>query len=76
MYGLERLCPGRDSNPQAPKGAAPFKGAAFASFATRAHGWYPENAGFLNVIEKTKKGADRNSASVTVSLGKDSSLGG
>ena len=29
-------CPGRDSNPQAPNGAAPFKGAAFASFATRA----------------------------------------
>ena len=34
--GVRAPCPGRDSNPQAPYGAAPFKGAAFASFATRA----------------------------------------
>ena len=35
----EKQCPERDSNPQAPKGAAAFKAAAFTGFAIRAWRW-------------------------------------
>src|SRR5690242_2795003 len=47
-------CPGRDSNPQAPEGAAPFKGAAFASFATRARPMVARRGG-PNIKIRTKK---------------------
>ncbi len=36
---VKRRCPERDSNPQAPGGAAAFKAAAFTGFAIRARRW-------------------------------------